>query len=633
MTRRVLAAAAVAAAVFPLYLATLLPGVDFGDTPSFQVMAGAASISPRDAYPLYFAIGDVIVWLRGGDAAHALNLASAIEAALASGVFVLVAMELTGSIAAAVGMAFVFAGSYTFWSQAIIAEVYALHVLIVGLTTLAILSWDKRPTTARLALFFALYAVGFGNHLTMILLLPAYALFMLAAAPGGWRSVARARTVAMAMLCATMGALQYAWNLRDLWLKRVPPATLVEGLRIFWFDVTKADWRQTIVLELPRSMVHERFRMYGFDLRQQFGWIVPLFAVAGIAWLARRSRSRAVLIGTAFGVNFAFAFGYSVGDVHVFFLPSHYFVALSAACGIAWLISILERTLPRRTAALTAGLALGLFAGSRIYDTYPALDRSSDHRPVERLQQLTRGLDDRRDVLLVDLNWQVENGLNYFATANTYDVAYQRLANVLPYAPAFVRDNRAIGRNVVLSNDANRVLVDAYGPAFDTVIDERVQAEALSATISRLPPGTRYVLTVLKPTGDNPIDTADLARALTAASGGEISHLPDREYFALAGFVGHAPLFVRDSNDPFRVEVSLDSVPVTIRMDAWLAFDTIRRMGFGHVIANRRHTLIVERGVSFAAFDEQGRPLGRAYAGDLFAPEPRYRITRAMVEP
>ncbi len=44
-------------------------------------------------------------------------------------------------------------------------------------------------------------------------------------------------------------------------------------------------------------------------------------------------------------------------------------------------------------------------------------------------------------------------------------------------------------------------------------------------------------------------------------------------------------------------------------MESWLAADTIRRMGFGHVVAARQHTLIVERGVSFVAFDGSGRAL------------------------
>jgi hypothetical protein len=49
-------------------------------------------------------------------------------------------------------------------------------------------------------------------------------------------------------------------------------------------------------------------------------------------------------------------------------------------------------------------------------------------------------------------------------------------------------------------------------------------------------------------------------------------------------------------------------------------------MGFGHVIANRRHSLIVERGISFVTLDEDGRPLTTAYLAGIFAPQPRYLV-------
>src|SRR5258706_11252662 len=94
--RGLLAALITTAAAFALYRATLLPGVDFGDTGSFQTMVGSPRITPRDGYPLYFAIGAFSLWLTGAEPAHALNLASAIEAAVACGLFVLLAAELSG---------------------------------------------------------------------------------------------------------------------------------------------------------------------------------------------------------------------------------------------------------------------------------------------------------------------------------------------------------------------------------------------------------------------------------------------------------------------------------------------------------------------------------------------------------
>jgi len=63
----------------------------------------------------------------------------------------------------------------------------------LALTLLLLLRWAKAPSTGRLFAFFAVYALGFGNHLSMILLLPGYTLFLLMAAPRGWRSPAGTR--------------------------------------------------------------------------------------------------------------------------------------------------------------------------------------------------------------------------------------------------------------------------------------------------------------------------------------------------------------------------------------------------------------------------------------------------------
>ena len=86
MTRRpVLAAIAVTGVTLALYRATLLPGFDFGDTGSFQTMAGSSIITPRDGYPLYFAVSAAFLHVVGGDTAHSVNLASAVEGAIACG--------------------------------------------------------------------------------------------------------------------------------------------------------------------------------------------------------------------------------------------------------------------------------------------------------------------------------------------------------------------------------------------------------------------------------------------------------------------------------------------------------------------------------------------------------------------
>jgi hypothetical protein len=91
---RLAAACAVTAIALALYHATLLPGFDFGDTGSFQTMVGSPIITPRDGYPLYFAIGGAFLRLTGGEPAHSLNLASAVQGAIACGILVVLASEV-----------------------------------------------------------------------------------------------------------------------------------------------------------------------------------------------------------------------------------------------------------------------------------------------------------------------------------------------------------------------------------------------------------------------------------------------------------------------------------------------------------------------------------------------------------
>ena len=128
----------------------------------------------------------------------------------------------TAGVAAGLFLAF----SYTFWSQAITAEVYTLHLLIVGAALAALLAWAERPTLGRLALFYAVYAIGFGNHLSMILLLPAFAALSadVERRPGAADPL-RPRIIALAVAIAALGALQYAWNFRGLWAELEPPAS------------------------------------------------------------------------------------------------------------------------------------------------------------------------------------------------------------------------------------------------------------------------------------------------------------------------------------------------------------------------------------------------------------------------
>jgi hypothetical protein len=178
----------------------------------------------------------------------------------------------------------------------------------------------------------------------------------------------------------------------------------------------------------------------------------------------------------------------------------------------------------------------------------------------------------------------------------------------------------------MLTARAAATLTAAYGPLLPVERDSRVTITTLAETVRDLPAGTRYVLCALKPSREFTLDAADLAAAVKTLTGQPLSMLADSDYAAIAGRVGEPPQYIAAARRPSWRTVQIGGVDVEIRMESWLASDTIRRMGFGHVIAARQHTLIVERGISFAAFDERGQPIRIAYAANIFAPQPRFIV-------
>jgi hypothetical protein len=630
-----LAAASVGLVAFLCYYATLLPGLDLGDSASFQTGAGYLTLTPRQAYPLYYGLGGVIVWLYPGDAARAMNLASAIYGAVAAGLCTWLMARLADSTTAGIGAGLFLAFSYTFWTQAVTAEVYTLHLMIVAASMVALVGWSEQPTLWRLAAFYAIYALGFGNHLSMVLFLPAFAVFLLmerrkttAADP------LQPRLITLAVIVAAIGALQYAWNFRSLWAELEPPQSIADALGKLWFDVTKADWRETLVMNLSESGLQSRPGMYWFDLQQQLG--VPGVALAGVGFLYVLVRwpPRALLLLLAYVANLGFAWTYNVGDAYIFFLPSHFVLALCAGAGIAAVL----KALPSHF-AVAAGVICLLYPAWRGYDTFPAVDRSWDNRAVELLDRFTAPLPSspvhraRNVILGVDTNWQVQNAFEYYMRERKPGIPWfvteqlewlQTSSDIDDDVATFVDANDDAARTVVVSPRVVTTLHDlGYRGRAEVVDDPSArEGDAFIQQIREVAAGTPYVLAVLLSDREYPLDRNAVTEAYDWLSGHSARTRPLSHFNVIAGTVGAAPVLDESHDRPFRVHAQVGRVRFDIRMESWLPTDTIRRSGFGHVIVDRHHFLTLERGISFAALE----PETAIYHSGLFAPIPRFTL-------
>jgi hypothetical protein len=630
-----LVACVVATIAFSIYARTLLPGVDLGDTGGFQAAVLWPETSARQAYPLYYSLARPFVLAVSPDnPARGLNLFSALCGGLAAGLLAYFAVLLTTSAIAGAIAGLLLAFSHTFWTQSVIAEVYTLHIALVVCCLLALHAYGRHPTQRRLAIFFAVYAVSFGNHLSMILLLVPFALFLCVVHPRP-RELLRPGTVGLALGIALAAALLYAPNFLFVWTNIEAPTRWSDRVGTFWFDVTKADWRGTMMAGVDPSELGARVAMWIWDARLQFGIAGLALAITGALRLWVVSRPWGLVIASAYVINTVFAVTYNVGDPHVFFLPGHAVTALAIASLFAQWRPIKGRTANRRAplgvprwAVQLATVAVIAYAGWRAWDTWPSVDRHADRRADVLVGRVAGGIGDTRAVLLSDLDWQSENALLYSARYERRQLAWRRVAAVLPHLPFLVTANHAIGRDIVLAGNAAARITAAYGSLFPLVADS-VPATGLAEQAAEIPRGAPYVLALLEPTPEEHIDTDDFDRVVMALAGPVAPRRSSSRFQVWAGVAGESDAIHHESHRPFRKTFSILGDPFSVRMESWLPFETFRRAGFGHVLRGREHVLTIERGVSLVWFEQDGAPMV-SYAAGLYAPKARLRIPSSV---
>ncbi|HAX61558.1 MAG TPA: hypothetical protein DCX95_03225 [Elusimicrobia bacterium] len=175
--------------VFPFflfYLFTLHPVVSVGDSGELITAAYTLGIAHPPGYPLWTILGKIFtVIIPFGNIAYRVNLMSAFFGALTCGVVYLILQKMgDGRRETGDGKPFTFyllpftavlclVFSKTFWSQAIISEVYTLNAFFVVLIIYLLLTTYHLPLTA------FIYGLSLANHYIMFLFGPVFAFYVI----------------------------------------------------------------------------------------------------------------------------------------------------------------------------------------------------------------------------------------------------------------------------------------------------------------------------------------------------------------------------------------------------------------------------------------------------------------------
>jgi hypothetical protein len=346
-----------------LYVKTAAPTVLTADGGEFQFVPYIAGIAHPTGYPLYTMLG----WLWShvlpfGDVAYRMNLFSSLWAAVAvtllymtSILFLrLISLSIppeTLHVSALVATA-TFASSQTFWSQAIIAEVYSLNAFFVVLILYLLLRWqagkDEEETVGKtrqsatcLLLATFTYGLSLTHHSTMLLLAPAVAAFL-------WLTDRRithdgnfALKVLPVLLLPLLLYLYIPWRAPFTPYLRIP---LNANKELVLYQNTPQGFFNLVTGRMFRGELGystetlTRLRMAADLLLGQFSLVGVALGLLGVFRLIFERRwALLALTGLAYLANVVFTLVYFIGDIFVLFIPSYLVFAIWLALGAATL--------------------------------------------------------------------------------------------------------------------------------------------------------------------------------------------------------------------------------------------------------------------------------------------------------
>jgi hypothetical protein len=301
-------------------------GVDGGELAATALSGG---VPHPPGYPTYMLLARLFLRVAGGEPAGRLAMLSAFAAASCAActtALIIVALRVRQesrrdtvlSLSAGfIGGVMLVLGE-RFWSQALIAEVYALHMFALSLVTLALLLWFQTgawywPGVGALALGF-----GTGTHLTILVLVPA---LLIAAMATPTRPVFPMRAGAIAGI-GLLGGLS-VYGLLPPWAARnaIPSWGNPGTFSGFWNHVSGAEYHYLSGI-VPWNQRLGRVGFAARDLLRQPGPIALLLALWwGLPWGWRFLRPLSVLTAVIAGGSLLFAVSYGGVDGTVYLLP------------------------------------------------------------------------------------------------------------------------------------------------------------------------------------------------------------------------------------------------------------------------------------------------------------------------
>ncbi len=344
-----------------VYLFTLTPSLSYlsPDGSELATIPAVLGLAHSPGYPLYTWFGYLFHFLPINDVAYRINLMSAVMGAVTIGCMYLLILQLLplrtrwvkeqdptptlfemivkrGIIGLGVML---FAFSATFWSQAVIAEVYVPNSAMILFTLFALLHWEKTRQARDFFLFALLFGLSLGTHISNLGFALGFAAFVLLT---DWTVIKNWKWWLAALAGFLLGIAQFAWlpfkagTLNDQMMLARAPMDL-KGIYNYTLGAFPQFKFAFTLAELP-----DRLILYLYMLVQELGWLPLVAGIIGLfSLLIQRTHYFYLLVGM-YLVNVWFFIQYSAFDLEVFFIPAHLLWSIFTIFGLIEIMAMVR---------------------------------------------------------------------------------------------------------------------------------------------------------------------------------------------------------------------------------------------------------------------------------------------------
>ncbi len=454
-----LSAGIVSVIALTLYLLTLAPTVTLIDSGELLLAARFSGVAHPPGFPLYVMLAHLFSLLPFGNVATRVHLASALFAALASGLMTLLIVTLLSTpakrgdrkkakierktreakksapvvevesaadnhsvfiLAPAIIAGLLFAFSRTLWAYATIAEVYTLNSLLLVTIFWLMCAWRRDVLTAQAnrtvisdrKLYIAAFVFGLAmgvHHVTVGLMLPALA--VLAFFTEGLTFFKSKRLLYAALISFAGLILIYAYlpiaASRSPLMNWGDPRTFER----LWWHITGRQY-QTF-FDFSFSRISEFITLSLREFSSPFAPLALLFAIGGFVHLFRRDRAIFYFLSLIVAADVIYCLGYEIDeDKDAYYLPAFIALTVAVAYGVRWLLALIQTSTLRQTLTpLRTAIVLLLLPAIALASNYSFNNRSGYYLARDYVDNMLKTVEPGG--LLLTTDWQVYSPFLY----------------------------------------------------------------------------------------------------------------------------------------------------------------------------------------------------------------------------